>query len=115
MARVAAGRPRLGRAPVGAGPKGAAPTALRTPHCVDSLPSDEQRHDGRLTCPGGEFQRDTTEAVRAYLVDQGLSAASFHGGMEQQDRERTLLRFRNGSIVFLVASDLAARGLDRKR
>lgn len=57
-------------------------------------------------------QRDTTEKVRDYLTRTGIACACFHGGMEQQDRERTLVQFRNGSIVFLVASDLAARGLD---
>lgn len=57
-------------------------------------------------------QRDTTERVRDVLAQTGISCAGFHGGMEQQDRERTLVQFRNGSIVFLVASDLAARGLD---
>jgi len=57
-------------------------------------------------------QRDTTERVRDYLAQMGVACAVFHGGMEQMDRERTLVQFRNGSTVFLVASDLAARGLD---
>lgn len=56
--------------------------------------------------------RESVERT-AYLLNQkGIEAAYFHGGMEQIDREKTLLQFRNGSIVFLVASDLAARGLD---
>lgn len=57
-------------------------------------------------------QRDTTERVQDYLARMGIACAVFHGGMEQMDRERTLVQFRNGSTVFLVASDLAARGLD---
>ncbi len=57
-------------------------------------------------------QRDTTETVRNYLDKKGIPATFFHGGMEQPDREKTLIQFRNGSILFLVASDLAARGLD---
>jgi superfamily II DNA/RNA helicase len=57
-------------------------------------------------------QRDTVERTAAILNEKGIEAASFHGGMEQADREKILLQFRNGSIVFLVASDLAARGLD---
>lgn len=57
-------------------------------------------------------QRDSTEAVRDFLTDMGISCACYHGGMEQPDREKTLVRFRNGSLTFLVASDLAARGLD---
>ncbi len=57
-------------------------------------------------------QRDSTEACRDFLVSMGIPSAYFHGGMEQPDREKTLVQFRNGSITFLVASDLAARGLD---
>jgi superfamily II DNA/RNA helicase len=57
-------------------------------------------------------QREITELTRARLAEKGISSAYFHGGMEQVERESTLVQFRNGSIVFLVASDLAARGLD---
>ena len=57
-------------------------------------------------------QRDTTRQVRDLLAARGIPSTCFHGGMDQPDREKTLIRFRNGSILFLVASDLAARGLD---
>jgi superfamily II DNA/RNA helicase len=57
-------------------------------------------------------QRDTTELVQQFLLDKGIESSFFHGGMEQADREKTLVQFRNGSIQFLVSSDLAARGLD---
>jgi superfamily II DNA/RNA helicase len=56
--------------------------------------------------------RESVERTAFLLHEMGIEAAFFHGGMEQADREKTLLQFRNGSIVFLVASDLAARGLD---
>ena len=56
--------------------------------------------------------RETTEQIKAFLTQQGIDCAFFHGGMEQLDREKALIRFRNGSTLFLVASDLAARGLD---
>ncbi len=36
----------------------------------------------------------------------------FHGGMEQRDREEALIMFRNGTVDILVATDLAARGID---
>ena len=52
------------------------------------------------------------ERTADLLNEKGIEAAFFHGGMEQADREKTLLQFRNGSHIFLVASDLAARGLD---
>lgn len=37
---------------------------------------------------------------------------TFHGGMEQDDRERALYKFRNGSCHIFISTDLAARGLD---
>ncbi len=57
-------------------------------------------------------QRDATEQAVTELERRGIASTYFHGGMEQLDREKTLVQFRNGSIVYLVASDLAARGLD---
>lgn len=57
-------------------------------------------------------QRDSTEMVRDSLSGMGIASTCFHGGMEQPEREKTLVQFRNGSILYLVASDLAARGLD---
>lgn len=56
--------------------------------------------------------RESCERTAAYLNDNGLFATTYHGGMEQTDRERTLIQFRNGSVNYLVTTDLAARGLD---
>ncbi len=56
--------------------------------------------------------RETTEQTKAFLTQRGIECAFFHGGMEQLDREKALIQFRNGSTVFLITSDLAARGLD---
>jgi superfamily II DNA/RNA helicase len=57
--------------------------------------------------------RDATERAVEMLKTMGIeSVAFFHGGMEQLDRERALIQFRNGTVTFLVATDLAARGLD---
>lgn len=57
-------------------------------------------------------QRDSVERISAVLKEEGIDCAYFHGKLEQEDRERTLIRFRNGSVLFLAATDLAARGLD---
>ncbi|MGO8756244.1 MAG: DEAD/DEAH box helicase, partial [Gallionellaceae bacterium] len=46
------------------------------------------------------------------LIAQGHSAAALHGDMSQRDRNRTLLNMRKGSVRVLVATDVAARGLD---
>jgi len=56
--------------------------------------------------------RDTVERVSEFLTDLGVVNSFFHGGLEQQDRERTMIKFRNGSSNYLVTTDLAARGLD---
>ncbi len=56
--------------------------------------------------------RDAVERTASLLVEKGIANAAFHGGMEQMQREQTLIQFRNGSVLFLVATDLAARGLD---
>ncbi|PWJ57183.1 DbpA-like RNA binding protein [Dyadobacter jejuensis] len=57
-------------------------------------------------------QRDTVEGISQMLASKGIVSGFFHGKLEQEDRERTLIRFRNGSVLYLVATDLAARGLD---
>ena len=46
------------------------------------------------------------------LKSHGMNAAALHGDMDQSSRNDTLERFKNGEINFLVASDVAARGLD---
>jgi superfamily II DNA/RNA helicase len=46
------------------------------------------------------------------LVKHGFSAIALHGDMDQHSRMNALESFRNGEIVLLVASDVAARGLD---
>ncbi len=46
------------------------------------------------------------------LVNRGYAADRLHGDMTQQMRERVLRRFREGSVELLVATDVAARGLD---
>ncbi|MFT4662299.1 MAG: superfamily II DNA/RNA helicase [Patiriisocius sp.] len=56
--------------------------------------------------------RDSIERVSDFLSDHGISHGSFHGGMEQIDRERALIKFRNGTHKILLSTDLAARGID---
>ncbi len=56
--------------------------------------------------------RDTIEMVSDFLTGNKISHGCFYGGMEQKDRERTLIKFRNGTHQVIVATDLAARGLD---
>lgn len=56
--------------------------------------------------------KETIQEVSDYLTYKHIQHGCFFGGMEQIDRERTLIKFRNGSHQLIVATDLAARGLD---
>ena len=56
--------------------------------------------------------RDAAERTSEFLNQKGIVATFYHGGMEQDERERALIRFRNGSVNYLITTDLAARGLD---
>lgn len=50
--------------------------------------------------------------VAAALKREGMAAAELHGDLDQQQRDREMARFRNGTTRILVATDVAARGLD---
>ncbi len=52
------------------------------------------------------------DIVAKSMKKHGLNAEPIHGDLDQSHRMRTLDGFRDGSITFLVASDVAARGLD---
>lgn len=56
--------------------------------------------------------KETIDEVNSYLGSGGIELECFHGGMEQKDRERALIKFRNGTSRLILATDLAARGID---
>jgi len=56
--------------------------------------------------------KQVVREVSAFLQQQGIAAAELHGDMEQRDRDRVLVQFRQQSCRVLVATDVAARGLD---
>ena len=56
--------------------------------------------------------RDSIEVVSRFLDKNKINHSCFSGGMEQKDRERSLIKFRNGTNQILVATDLASRGID---
>lgn len=47
-----------------------------------------------------------------FLADQGLKNAQVHGGVEPRERRRLMRQIRNGDFQYIVATDLASRGLD---
>lgn len=57
-------------------------------------------------------QRDSVELVSQAIKDLGIPCVYYHGQMEQRDRDAALCKFRNGTSLILVTTDIAARGLD---
>ena len=56
--------------------------------------------------------RKETQEVADALADAGFSVLALHGDLDQRDRDQTLVRFASKSVSVLVATDVAARGLD---
>ena len=86
---------------------------------VSSLRKDKLQTLGELlTFIGGRptivfvGHRESVGRIAGYLDDLGFYVESYHGGLDQEQRERSLYKFRSGSSNILVSTDLAARGLD---
>lgn len=56
--------------------------------------------------------REAAERIAHYLSEEGIDSALYHGGLDQEFRDKALIRFRGQSIALLVSTDLASRGLD---
>ena len=55
------------------------------------------------------------DRISELLREKGIDRETFHGGMEQDERERALLKFRNDSTRILITTDLASRGFRHSR
>ncbi len=58
------------------------------------------------------YHRESVERISNLLAEKGINNEFYHGGMEQQERDSALCKFRNGTTNVLVTTDLASRGLD---
>lgn len=56
--------------------------------------------------------RESAERVEEFLRKNGVDSILYHGALDQRERESAIVKFNNGSRPILVATDLAARGLD---
>jgi superfamily II DNA/RNA helicase len=56
--------------------------------------------------------REAVTRISQLLTEEGFSFSILHGGLDQLDREKNLIKFRSGVNNILIATDLAARGLD---
>lgn len=68
-------------------------------------------HGGRQSVIFCNFREDV-EVCSQRLAEAGIQNVFYHGAMEQRGRDLAMCKFRNGSVRFLVTTDLAARGLD---
>lgn len=73
----------------------------------------------KLLCMAGDEKslifcnhREAVDRISELLTARGIDHRTYHGKHEQDEREKVLAQFRNGSINVLLATDLAARGLD---
>jgi superfamily II DNA/RNA helicase len=71
-------------------------------------------HDGELTLVFVRTKRGADRLVHK-LHQKGVQAEALHGDMLQRARQRALDRFERGSVRVLIATDVAARGLDLER
>jgi superfamily II DNA/RNA helicase len=86
---------------------------------VMTIPEEKLETLFKLICKIGNKRtlifcnhRDAVDRISELLKEKGIDRETFHGGMEQDERERTLLKFRNDSTRILITTDLASRGLD---
>jgi ATP-dependent RNA helicase DeaD len=56
--------------------------------------------------------KDEVDKLVQRMKAKGFSCDKLHGGMEQKDRLETMQKFKKGEFIFLVATDVAARGID---
>lgn len=78
---------------------------------LDTLVELLRSLDGGKTIVFANF-RESAERIHQHLRQQGIFAGLYHGAMEQHERECAVAMLNNGSVNVLVATDLAARGLD---
>ncbi|CAI5535792.1 unnamed protein product [Closterium sp. Naga37s-1] len=86
-----------------------APYALS--HFINHLPSPPTTSQGGLTLVFVETKKGA-DSLEDWLCRNGFPATSIHGDRSQQERESALRSFRSGRTPILVATDVAARGLD---
>jgi superfamily II DNA/RNA helicase len=96
--------------------EGVAQLEIRT---IISPQKDKLETLGKALChlgnqPGIVFCnfKDSIQRVSDFLTEKGIAHGCFYGGLDQLERERALIKFRNGTHQLLLATDLAARGID---
>lgn len=82
--------------------------ARNKPQALVNLLAENPQGSGIIFCN----LKDSIAELSDFLKMNNIKHTCFFGGMEQKDRERALIKFRNGSYRIIIATDLAARGID---
>ena len=77
-------------------------------HNINSMPSSQGPQKSMIFVN----HRESAERIYEFLRKNKVAAVLYHGALEQKDRETAVALFNNGSRPIIVATDLAARGLD---
>lgn len=72
-----------------------------------------QQKDGELAIVFSRTKHGSDKLAR-FLKNEGITADAIHGNRSQAQRDRSLSRFKKGAVAVLVATDVAARGVDIK-
>ena len=73
-----------------------------------SLIKSEHKNQGIVFCK----TKAATQKLTKQLIAKNLSADCLHGDMQQKERDKVMRAFKSGKVQILVATDIAARGLD---
>ena len=92
--------------------KSSVPDKLETLRDLLLTIAQKDEYDGRGGIIVFANYREAAERIAHYLSDEGISSALYHGGLDQEFRDKAIIRFRGQSIALLVSTDLASRGLD---
>src|SRR6478609_8700759 len=84
---------------------------VRRPDKLAALGRILDLEDGAATLVFARTRGEVDDLAEA-LSGRGRDAAALHGGLSQEQRDRIMTRFRDGALDVLVATDVAARGLD---
>lgn len=76
---------------------------------LENLAADREEYERSIVFVN---HRESAERTADFLKRRGIPCVLYHGAIDQRDREKAVAMFNNGSRPVLVATDLAARGLD---
>lgn len=90
----------------------AVPPAEKYAQLIEVLDNFYENRKGTGRCLVFVNAKDTAKWLDEQLYEKNMDSGALHGNLTQEERERNLTRFRKGDIDVMIATDVAARGLD---